>query len=224
MSEYAFQATDIEFKLLFRMRTAIKAYFGRGATFNIFCKENGIQTPVKSGQKYAVPTKYLMKHDFIEEIGKKRDKIILSIYGQYSKITANLDNRLAKLSEEIDNREKCLKVTKDNLAEIKAELEKTKDSLEIITLQSRIHVIKTDITNQNLQLDEMEAEKKTLVATGVENKKQWKNQVQIVVNITDSLCDKFCTSIGAKIVKHLGFNKFEYLPPAYSDAVEEVIN
>ena len=115
-------------------------------------------------------------------------------------------------------------MSQDNLAEIKAELEKTKDSLEIITLQSRIHVIKTDITNQNLQLDEMEAEKKTLVATGVENKKQWKNQVQIVVNITDSLCDKFCTSIGAKIVKHLGFNKFEYLPPEYSDAVEEVIN
>ena len=151
-------------------------------------------------------------------------RLSFSIYGQYSKITANLDNRLAKLSEEIDNREKCLKVTKDNLAEIKAELEKTKDSLEIITLQSRIHVIKTDITNQNLQLDEMEAEKKTLVATGVENKKQWKNQVQIVANITDSLCDKFCTSIGAKIVKHLGFNKFEYLPPEYSDAVEEVIN
>ena len=214
---------DIEFSFMLKLSNKLIALHGRRAFFNKFCAENGIDLPLVDGRKYVVPEEYRVDSDRIRYFGKIRDKAIFASYSVYEKIELKLNGVIAKKKEDITSLEKYISRKKDIYGSIKEKLKKEKDPSEYISLQSQEALLKTEIENQSIKLDEYNNDLALLLGVGSSNLDNWNQQVESICAAIDVLANNFLRDLGKKVTQELDYMDFVYTEPKFSERVTKIV-
>jgi hypothetical protein len=223
MNGYEYIVNDIDFSFLTKIKNAIIAMKNRKRVFLEFCAKCGIDLPIDRDHKYRMPSKYIIHIDRVTEIFAIRDKVIASLYEQYSAKQELVNNEIITLDRKIARQKEFLGEEKKHLEKYKKSLEKTADPQEQIHLQSVIELATVKISQQSDVLDNLEDSKNSFLGIGAENRAKWSRQISIIEEATGAMISTFMNSVAKKIVKELGFTDYAYVEVDYSDEIKKKV-
>lgn len=200
----------------------------RKNTLKLFCQQLGIDYPPTPRKKYAFPEVYVIKSDWIQYLGKMRDKVIANHSTSYHNANKRVQLKIDELNGQITQHNQYLAAIKSELQtsqnRLKVERQKKdKNSLEVISLESSIANQKAKICNCQSEIEEVKKDQQVLQDILAGNKESWRKQVDIINSLTLQTAKKYSVYATKKVNQRLNYTNFDCNLPDYNEDIKSLI-
>lgn len=224
MEEYTYSPIAIVIHWYIRLRNWLVSKRDNRSLYKQFTTDLHLDKLEKEEISFKLPEKYPIVTSEIKHLYNVRDEIIIKLHDKdYTKKQIAIDNRIKEYEGEYELLRARRIEEKQNYDKLRAKLRATKNSEDIIALQTRVNVASTKLDNTDAAIESCKNHVSELLRTRKMNLENWTKQVKLVEKTIDDAIIKYIERSTKKIKLSYGFTDFTYEEYGYENELQKIV-